>query len=126
MISLTRRWYCGAIVSSAEMTPASSLLTATIVTADIQLIERCKSTLRLRVRFFFGYVRRGLANLTESIFCGGNDSSAFVSWPTAALFDTFLYRSISVFSTERFSTSFLMNLAIGTVKAGSPIVRVSK
>lgn len=65
--------------------PAPSLAMSTIVTADIRLIRILKVTVRLRICLFIvDFVRRGLGDLTESIFFGGNSCSALVSLARAA------------------------------------------
>lgn len=105
---------------------APRLLTETIVTADIRLIQKHKITVRLRDGFLTSDISVvELRNLTKSIFCGGNLSSAFFLWPTTPLFDTFRYWSVSVFSAELFSASFLTNLATSIVKAGRLAVLVA-
>lgn len=49
----------------------------------------------------------------------------FVLWRSTALLGTFRYWSISVFRTERFSTSLLTKLTAGFVKTGESIMWVS-
>lgn len=59
--------------------PTPFLADTAITTADIRLIQKRKGTVRLQIRLFIvGYILRGLRDLTESIFCGGNLSSTFV------------------------------------------------